>query len=82
MDKTDLKILDAMKSGWSGKIGITAEEIKEKIGISQQEYLGRIVRLGEMKLLDVSSGGVATITPKGRLDLLEQKKVDQEKGRD
>jgi predicted transcriptional regulator len=69
-----------MKSGWSGKIGIDAEEIKEKIGIPQQEYLDRIVRLEKMKLLYLS-GSVATITSEGRLALQEQKEADQEKGR-
>ena len=74
MNETDWKILDAMNSGWSGKIGIDPDEVKEKIGIPHREYLDRITRLGKMKLLDVSSGGVATITPEGRLALQEQKR--------
>jgi len=54
-------------------IGIRDEQVHNEIGIPDQELQDRKIKLRDMGILDLPGSGVAVLTSKGRLTLMDKK---------
>lgn len=74
MGDVNLEILATLEElgvvpGVSGRRGIKPEVVEEKLKLSDKDYTDRLLALKKKGFVNVATGWVASITPKGQDEL-------------